>query len=179
MATTASDVEEILTALATVGVVGRVGGGWGIDALVGEKGRDALVGQKGRDGLVAGQTREHRDLDLAVPADDLDKCLSVLGGRGFVVTTDWLPVRVELSAGERHLDLHPLHVGADGSAWQAGLDDTRFHYPADAWTDGVIGTYAVVCLTAAMQRSFHSGYEPRDVDRHDLALLDQLDDLSR
>lgn len=170
MATTASDVEDILRTLATVGVVGRIGGGWGIDALVGKRRADALV---------AGQTREHRDLDLAVTAEDLGRCLAALSSRGFMVTTDWLPVRVELSAGDRHLDLHPLHFGEDGSAWQAGLDDTRFDYPADAWTVGRIGTSAVVCLTASMQRSFHSGYKPRDVDRHDLGLLDRLEGLYR
>lgn len=30
------------------------------------------------------------------------------------------------------------------------------------------------CLSAELQARFHDGYEPRDIDRHDLALLAEL-----
>jgi lincosamide nucleotidyltransferase A/C/D/E len=157
MATSAADVTLVLELLAGAGVDARVSGGWGVDALWGA------------------QTREHRDLDLAVTADRLQVALDTLAGSGFAVTTDWLPVRVELSDGDRHLDLHPLHYADDGSAWQAGLDDTQFHYPADGWTTGRIGAVRVVCLSSAMQRLFHSGYPLREIDRHDLSVLDRVE----
>ena len=159
MPTTAADVLEVIDLLAALGAEPRLTGGWGIDALHGR------------------QTREHRDLDLAIHAATLDTCRKVLQDNGFVVTTDWLPVRVELSddAADRHVDLHPLHFAADGSAWQAGLDGTRFDYPAGAWATGWIGGRRVVCLSVQVQRAFHAGYEPREADRHDLALLDRLE----
>lgn len=158
MPTTAADVLAILDLLTTVGATPRLCGGWGVDALHG------------------GQTRAHRDLDLAVDAASLDACLTVLQDNGFTVTTDWLPVRVELTdeARARHVDLHPLHFAADGSAWQAGLDGARFDYPSHAWVAGAVGGREVVCLSAPMQRDFHAGYEPREVDHHDLRLLDAL-----
>ena len=69
-------------------------GGWGVAALAGT------------------QSRDHRDLDLAVDADDLSDCLQTLEGLGYQRETDWLPVRVEYavagrpgSAGEGALDL--------------------------------------------------------------------------
>jgi lincosamide nucleotidyltransferase A/C/D/E len=155
--TSAADVVQVLGSLARAGVDARVSGGWGVDALWGE------------------QTREHRDLDLAVAAEELDVALRTLAGLSYEVTTDWLPVRVELSDGDRHLDLHPLHYADDGSAWQAGLEGSRFDYPADAWTTGRIGDRSVVCLTVVHQRLFHTGYEPREHDRLDLRLLDRIE----
>jgi lincosamide nucleotidyltransferase A/C/D/E len=154
--TTAADVIEVLRLLSGVGAGPRLSGGWGVDALHGR------------------QTREHRDVDLAVDAGRLDACVETLQRNGFVVATDWLPVRVELSDHicGRHVDLHPLHFAADGSAWQAGLDGSRFDYPADAWCEGSVGGTGVRCLSARMQRAFHAGYELRDVDRHDLRLLE-------
>ncbi|MET0695212.1 MAG: lincomycin resistance protein LmrB [Propionibacteriaceae bacterium] len=153
---TPSDVLDVLGWLACPGVSAKISGGWGVDALVGRA------------------TRDHRDLDVSVPADRLSEACTALADHGFVVTTDWLPVRVELSDSTRHVDIHPLNYRADGSAWQAGLDDTRFEYPPDAWTSGRIDGVSVTCLTVEMQRRFHSGYPPRPVDLHDLALLDTL-----
>jgi lincosamide nucleotidyltransferase A/C/D/E len=154
VATTEADAAEIL------GVLGaaepRLAGGWGVDALAGR------------------QTREHRDLDVMVPAHRLEAALEALEGIGFAVTTDWLPVRVEVSHGQRHVDLHPLHLAADGSAWQAGLDGTRFEYPTGAWTTGSIAGRDVLCLTAAHQRALRAGYAHREQDRHDLAVLASL-----
>jgi len=59
-----------------------VGGGWAVDAIVGR------------------QSRPHRDLDLAIDADQLDLVLAVLADLGFALTIDWLPVRAELTAAE-------------------------------------------------------------------------------
>jgi lincosamide nucleotidyltransferase A/C/D/E len=157
MPTTAADVVEIVSALSAAGVEARLSGGWGIDALVGR------------------QTRAHRDLDLAVDAEQLSVAKEALVGLGFVVSTDWLPVRVELSQGGRHIDVHPLNYRPDGSAWQAGLEGTRFEYPADAWAPGSVGGTSVICLGSARQRLFHSGYPPREVDLHDLALLEEVE----
>src|SRR3954462_9576165 len=90
-----------------------VAGGWGVDALVGE------------------QTREHRDLDLAIDADGEADALATLAGLGYVIETDWRPARVELAApGSRWVDLHPVRFGADGHGRQAELDGGCFEYPS-------------------------------------------------
>ncbi len=104
MATSAADVRTIITVLRRHCIDPGVSGGWGVDALAGR------------------QTRPHRDLDLSVPADHLDRALFALTGLGFSISVDWLPVRVELAARSEWVDLHPVRARRDGSAWQAGLD---------------------------------------------------------
>lgn len=160
MPTGLGDVKDLLCCLKRVGIEARLAGGWGVDALVGR------------------QTREHRDLDVAIPVELVTDAISALGAIGFTITTDWLPVRVELSQHQRHVDIHPLNFRLNGSAWQAGLQDTRFEYPVDAWTKGSIDGLPVSCLTLTMQRRFHSGYQPREVDLHDWRMLDLVEDAS-
>jgi lincosamide nucleotidyltransferase A/C/D/E len=146
-------VVELLDRLSVAGPA-WIGGGWGVDALVGR------------------QTRPHADLDLAVEADHLAGMLEVLDDLGFVVAVDWLPVRVELVHPDgRRVDLHPLHVEPDGTAVQAGLNGTVFRYAADGFTTGVVDGHEVNCLSAGQQLQFRDGYRWRDVDRHDVALL--------
>jgi lincosamide nucleotidyltransferase A/C/D/E len=160
MATSAADALAVLDVLDLCGADPRITGGWGIDAIVGQ------------------QTREHRDVDLAIRAEALESALNALRQNGFHVSTDWLPVRVELTCAARHVDLHPLHYRSDGSAWQVGLENTTFEYPAEDWVVGHIGGREVKCLSASRQRLFHWGYEHSDVDRHDMALLDSWDQRS-
>jgi lincosamide nucleotidyltransferase A/C/D/E len=135
-----------------------VAGGWGVDALVGE------------------QTRDHRDLDLAIDARCQADVLTALEGLGYSIETDWRPARVELAAaGSRRVDLHPVRFGPDGVGRQADLDGGHFEYPAGCFTVGRIGGEPVPCLSADQQRRFRRGYALRDADRHDLALLAALE----
>ena len=165
MATSAADVRSVLSTLRRQGIDPGVSGGWGVDALAGR------------------QTRDHRDLDLSVPADHLDRALFALTGLGFSISVDWLPVRVELTARQEWIDLHPVRFRPDGSAWQAGLDTPDpwssdqvggFVYPVDGWAEGCVDGLPVRCISAALQRQFHSGYSPRDIDLHDLGVLASL-----
>ena len=148
----------ILDTLDLADVPAWVAGGWGVDALAGRL------------------TREHRDLDLALPAEDLDRAVNAVVGLGFAVETEWLPVRVELGGGPGGwVDLHPLVFDADGNGVLAGLDGESFDYPAEDFTQGLIGGRAVQCISVRLQRRFHEGYEPRPQDVHDLAILESLD----
>jgi lincosamide nucleotidyltransferase A/C/D/E len=152
-----ADVIEVLNALDEASVRYWVGGGWGVVALVGR------------------QTRRHRDLDLAVDAEDLDSCLAVLGELGYAAETDWLPVRIELRAsGERWVDVHSVAFDGLRHGRQAGLDGAFFDYPLDAFARGRIADRDVPCLSMAQQRRFRNGYEHRPQDIHDLAQLDAL-----
>ena len=105
--------------------------------------------------------------------------LEVLGDLGYVVETDWRPVRMELARragdGGGWVDVHPVVFDADGNGVQAGLDDTEFHYPAAIFTTGRLGGIVVGCVSAAAQRTAHEGYAHRPQDEHDLAVLEALD----
>jgi lincosamide nucleotidyltransferase A/C/D/E len=150
----ASQVTDVLAAFEQRELRAWVAGGWAVDAVVGC------------------QTRPHGDLDLAVDEDQLGDVMALLGGLGFVVTVDSFPSRAELTARDgRRVDVHPVRFAADGSGLQAGSDDTSFHYAADGFSQGTIGGHAVPCLSVEQQLTFREGYELREVDRHDLALL--------
>ncbi|WP_322658545.1 nucleotidyltransferase domain-containing protein [Streptomyces justiciae] len=151
----AGDVVSLLDLLRRAGADVWVGGGWGIDALVGE------------------QTRDHRDLDLMHRQDQEAAVLAALAGAGFVETLNDRPIRFVLTATDgREIDLHPLVFAADGSAVQASPDPDRpFAYPASCFVTGTVDGAAVPCLSAEQQVFFHQGYEPTDRDRHDMRQL--------
>ncbi|MCM0678416.1 aminoglycoside adenylyltransferase [Micromonospora phytophila] len=153
----ADEVHTVLDTLAAAGCNAWISGGWGVDALFGQ------------------QTRPHRDLDLAVSAEHEAAALLALGRLGYVIETDWRPVRVEVVAEERgRVDLHPLKFDEVGDGHQAGLDGASFRWPKECFTTGTIAGRPVNCISVEQQLLFHSGYEPRDIDRADLALLHML-----
>ena len=166
-----ADVKDVLDILRQVRVPVWVAGGWGVDALAGK------------------QTRPHFDLDLVVAAADLGRAQAALQRRGFVVAYDEvvlgarMPDSVGLRDGEgRTVDLHPMHfeepAPAGGLSLRGGvltLRERRGDGERDSpFTTGRIGGSEVPCLTAAVQLAFHAGYELRDSDEHDLAVLAEL-----
>ncbi|MFJ6576982.1 nucleotidyltransferase domain-containing protein [Streptomyces sp. NPDC091368] len=152
---TADDVLFVLALLQRAEADVWVGGGWGIDALVGE------------------QTRDHRDLDLMHRQDQEAAVLAALSAAGFVESLDCRPIRFVVQAPDgREIDLHPLVFGDDGSAAQASPDPRRpFTYPPSCFVTGTIRGNAVPCLSAEQQVHFHQGYEPTERDRQDMARL--------
>ncbi|WP_152361039.1 nucleotidyltransferase domain-containing protein [Microlunatus speluncae] len=154
----AEDVLGVLEVLRGVGAEVWIGGGWGIDALVGE------------------QTREHRDLDLMHRQEQEPAVVAALASAGFVESLDWRPIRFVVSHPDgRDLDLHPLVFADDGSADQASPDPEHpFHYPASCFVTGMINGIRVPCLSAEQQFHFHQGYEKTERDHHDLAQLARL-----
>jgi len=151
----AGEVLRVLDALRSAPV--WIGGGWGVDALVGHV------------------TRPHRDLDLAIDASYEAPALAALATVGYRIETDWRPSRVEVAApDERWVDLHPVVFDETGAGQQAGPDGTSFDYPAECFTWGLIGGRRVPCLSARQQLIFHSGYVPRACDLADVELLRSL-----
>lgn len=152
---TAEDVLSVLSVLRRAGGDVWVGGGWGIDALIGE------------------QTREHRDLDLMHRQDQEAIVLAALSAEGFVESVDWRPVRFVVTAPDgREIDLHPLVFTEDGSAEQASLQPgLPFTYPSSCFVTGTVDGTTVPCLSAEQQVFFHQGYQPSERDRHDMAQL--------
>lgn len=164
---TAEEVLSVLALLRRAGTDVWIGGGWGIDALLGE------------------QTRDHRDLDLMHRRDQEPAVLAALANAGFTETLDQRPVRFVLTSPPGRafppdrsslpgleLDLHPLVFAADGSAVQASPEPDRpFRYPAACFVTGTIGGTPVPCLSAEQQVYFHQGYEPTPRDLHDMVRL--------
>ncbi|MFE6333568.1 nucleotidyltransferase domain-containing protein [Streptomyces sp. NPDC057798] len=151
----AEDVLSVLALLRRAEADVWIGGGWGIDALVGE------------------QTRGHRDLDLMHRQDQEAAVVAALRAAGFVESLNCRPIRFVVAAADgREIDLHPLVFGDDGSAVQASPEPERpFRYPASCFVTGTIEGTSVPCLSAEQQVYFHQGYEPTDRDRRDMAQL--------
>lgn len=155
--TTAAEVVTILEWLEEHGVTYQVNGGWAVDALVGR------------------QTRPHADVDIFLDETALKAACSWLAERGYVSETDWLPARIEMCAGAQRVDLHPMTIDAEGNGLQRGrTGEVIFRHPAAERTTGIIGGHIVIVATATRLRQLRAGYEPRGVDSHDLALLDQI-----
>jgi lincosamide nucleotidyltransferase A/C/D/E len=154
MPISADEVVDVLDRLAAAGIEASVAGGWAVDALLGRV------------------TREHGDLDLAVDTADIDRAIEALEALGLEIEVDERPARLAMGDGRRSVDLHPVRWGADGTGRQAGMHGDEFIYPPGS-TDarGRIGEREVRCLTPELLVTLHAGYEPRDIDRADMAAL--------
>jgi lincosamide nucleotidyltransferase A/C/D/E len=150
----ADQVLGVLARLQAAGVRAWIGGGWGVDALVGE------------------QTRPHGDLDLAVDARDEAGAIQALQRAGFRITADHRPTRLVMRTGAgAEVDLHPVDFTGPGPGVQRVPGGRPFLYPADAFATGTIAGRPVPCLSAVQQVRFHLGYPPLDKDRLDMRLL--------
>ena len=161
MPMTSVDVLEVVNALDAAGIAAWIGGGWGVDALVGR------------------ETRRHEDVDIAVRQSDERLAIETIATLGFEIIEeqDWRPSRVLFEDPDgRAVDLHPLVFDErSGDAFQANIDGLPpFHYPADQFVHGTIGGRRVRCIGRDLQIRFHTGYELGHTDRHDLQQLRQL-----
>lgn len=153
--TSAADVGRVLDALHDADVETWVSGGWGVDALVGR------------------QTRVHRDLDLLIPLPRTLRASEALSRAGFELETDWFPTRFELVDRQGAVvDVHPIRIESDGTARLELPDGSWWHFdPESLDARGIIGGRTVRCVSVAQQVRNHTGYEPSDSDRHDMAIL--------
>jgi lincosamide nucleotidyltransferase A/C/D/E len=152
----ATDVLSILDALQAAQLRVWLDGGWGVDALLGEK------------------TRTHEDVDLVVELETLPNVLRTLRRIGFSVAEDHAPIRVVLRASDgRQIDLHLVTFDEEGTGWQlrASPDGSDCSYPSAGLGQGHILGRTVPCLTLELQLEHHRGYEPRDRDVADMARL--------
>lgn len=152
---TAESAAFVLDLLDRADVDTWVAGGWGVDALVGQA------------------SRPHGDLDLLIADDRGARARRSLAAAGFVCRLDQLPTRFEM-AHRRHgvVDLHPISLDAAGNARLELPDGASWVYGHGALDAlGTIGTRPCRCLSAEEQLRLHDGYEHRDVDRADIALL--------
>jgi lincosamide nucleotidyltransferase A/C/D/E len=157
------DAVRLLGEFDRAGIEVTVGGGWGVDALLGK------------------QTRQHSDLDLWLPAADLAALLSALVGAGIDRIHPWpgdRPWNFVLHDGHRlRVDLHLYEALPDGSIhYGSVLDGHRFPVAAISCQGSIAGR-PVRCEAPKWALRWHTGYPARDVDRHDVALLAEHFDL--
>jgi len=149
---TAEDVAEILGRLDGAGIWYCIEGGWGVDALLGE------------------QTREHRDLDVGVRLEDVDRLCAALGE--FERDDREWPSAIVLTDARRRFDAHPLRFDERGDGWQAKLAGGAYRWPgAELDARGRIGGRDVRCITPELQLRWHEHDDFDDVDWADMSAL--------
>ena len=156
--TTKDDLMTVINLFENAGITYWIDGGWGVDILAGK------------------QTRHHRDIDINFDAQYTDKLLSILLEQGSEVDTDWKPVRVELYS-EKYgfLDIHPFILNEDGTSKQADLEGGWYEFDKDFFSNAVFEGRIIPCISLKGQKLFHSGYELRDKDRHDISILESIE----
>jgi lincosamide nucleotidyltransferase A/C/D/E len=148
--------ERALEILDALGPEVAVGGGWAVDALLGE------------------QTRTHADLDLWLPAAGLHDLFRALGALGIDRILPWpgdRPWNFVLHDGaSRRVDLHL--VEPRGGVLHYGSALAPYLFPRTALDGaGSIGGTAVRCEDPAWAVRFRTGYPPRPQDRGDVPRL--------
>lgn len=134
-----------------------IDGGWGVDILAGK------------------QTRNHRDIDVNFDAQHTEKLLNLLFEYGYKIDTDWKPVRIELySEKYGYLDIHPFILNEDGTSKQANLEGGFYEFEKDFFSNAIFEGKTIPCISLKGQKIFHSGYELRDKDKQDIAVLESI-----
>jgi lincosamide nucleotidyltransferase A/C/D/E len=153
---TADGAAAVLARVEEHGVDVWLEGGWCIDALLGR------------------QTREHDDLDVIVPLDqlpDLERALRGLGfGHGFAAG----PLSFEVVDDDgRQVDVHPIALQQNGDWLYLMEDGGVWTYPAGSLAGrGAIAGRRVRCLTPDMALVCHSqGYALDEEHERDVAAL--------
>lgn len=155
--TTKEDLMAVIKILEESNITYWIDGGWGVDILAGE------------------QTRTHRDVDIDFDARYTDKLIKMLTDDGFKVETDWAPVRIELYSEELgYLDIHPFILNEDGTSKQADLEGGWFKFEAEYFGSAVFEGKTIPCISAKGQKVFHTGYELREIDKHDIKIIERL-----
>ena len=155
--TTKEDLMTVINILESAGIIYWIDGGWGVDILAGK------------------QTRAHRDIDINFDAQYTDKLLNILLEYGYEVDTDWKPVRIELySEKYGYLDIHPFVLNEDGTSKQADLEGGWYEFDKDLFGNAVFEGQTIPCISVKGQKLFHSGYELRDKDKHDISIIENI-----
>lgn len=156
--TTKEDLMTIIGWLEDEGITYWVDGGWGVDVLAGR------------------QTRAHRDIDINFDAQRMEELLNLLFGYGYKIDTDWKPVRIELYSEQYgYLDIHPFVLNEDGTSKQANLEGGWYEFDKDLFSSAVFEGKTIPCISVKGQKLFHSGYELREKDRHDLSVIEKIE----
>jgi lincosamide nucleotidyltransferase A/C/D/E len=165
--TGSDELLRVADALEAASVRYWLAGGWGVDALLGR------------------QTRTHRDLDIVIDKFESNEpkarhALEAIGFRHvkFDTAGAWMPLRstldddsghkVELMGIDRSRLMSAMGVRAGGEDATSEFDDQV----GEVFTEGTVNRRKVPCLSARVQRLFHTGFHLEPGGRHNVGLLD-------
>lgn len=151
MLMTADDVLSLWSLFEERGLEVTIDGGWAVDAALGA------------------QTREHGDLDIAIPHSQLPALKAALAEHGFRWVASggsWECNFVLADLDGRRVDIHSYELDAQGN--------NRFGVPYAShqlnW-QGVIAGRSIRCVPPEWLVKFHVGYDFDDMDRQDVRAL--------
>lgn len=72
-----------------------------------------------------------------------------------------------------YIDIHPFVLNADGTSKQPDLDGGWYEFQPDYFGTAVFEGRSIPCISAKGQQVFHSGYDLREKDIHDLSIIKQ------
>jgi lincosamide nucleotidyltransferase A/C/D/E len=148
---TAVEVLALMKLFDELGIEVVADGGWAVDALLGT------------------QTRQHADLDLAIPHKYAPEMRKLLARRGYyeLPRPDTRDCNFVMGDDQGHqVDIHTYTYDEQGNL-TFGLP-----YPLDSLDGhGAILDYPVRCITPEWLVRFHSGYELDETDYHDVRAL--------
>ena len=145
------EVVQILNLLEENGIEVYVDGGWGVDALLGK------------------ETREHEDLDIAVPHKYVPLLRKLLEKRGYIeVQRDDSSISNFVLSNNKgyFLDVHSYTFDEDGNNI-FGVAYLPYHLTGN----GSINGYIVKCPPPDVMVEFHTGYEVDINDYKDVKAL--------
>lgn len=153
----AKDVVEVIQLLEDGNIDVWLDGGWGVDALFEE------------------QTRQHKDVDVIIRVDDMQKMQATLGLQGFKLVDSSAPSNFVLRDEKgRKIDVHPVKLDKQGNGIYRMQNGKDWVYPAEGFAGkGKVANREVRCLTAKTQMLCHTGYEPSEKDFREMDELHQ------
>ena len=154
-------VIDIYQEMKKQGVTLWIDGGWGVDALL-EK-----------------QTRPHGDLDVVIQKKDLEKLDKYLRQNGYFDTIRDDTSQHNYVLGNKEglfIDVHVIEIDKNGNGIYGPVEEGVM-YEADALSGiGKINNVEVKCISPEWMVKFHTGYDLRESDYHDvLALCKKFD----
>jgi hypothetical protein len=149
-----ADVLWVLDVLEDAGITVYLDGGWAVDALLGR------------------QTREHDDMDIAIPMRDGEKVKTALAAQGFELWRDDGPANwVVMDASGRKVDIHLVDFeGRSRGGEYYGSEGILYHVGSLEGTGRIAGR-EVRCPLPEFLVRWHTGYEHDEDDARDVFAL--------
>ena len=154
----AADAISLYRHIRDAGIQIWIDGGWAVDALLGA------------------QTRTHEALDIVLEQSDVPRLRDLLAPLGFHDverddTSAWTFVLSDIL--DRLIDVHAVVFDQAGNGLYGPIE-RGVMYPAGSLNGfGTIDGRSIACIEAAHLVNFHTGYELRPQDFHDVGLLCQ------
>ena len=162
------DVISIYQALSLSEIQVWLTGGWGIDALL----------QR--------QTRPHKDIDIIMMLDDVDRMLGLLAREGYRMKELWSENKLVVNSSgieiptafvlwdlkEHEVDAHAIQFDENGNGIPSWVNDEGLVFSKeDLAGNGNVASVPMRCISPRMQVLCHKGYDLPIAQKRDLELL--------